>query len=305
MIRLIPILLAVCATALAFTGCKYGGAGMAGSPLWNASATPSEKMRYLTDTYKEIRPTNINRIEAWSFCFKSGGSAGAVAQMQAQSMVNNQPQSYSISGSQIGNTFYATSTPISPGPAVSFAQGLATGIAGAMARGNAIRSCMLSLGYLEQDGSATGAIMSQPSSRIKNASAPSTSNNRPRTSQVTSRSNTAENNLSNEPKKSLCVLALPLHDDGTGWEGESRFSLYVTEAVRRGYTPESCASAIGRAATATQITNSQPATSDQSFKRKMCESSKLSSKHQASFMQNLSQSELVDFLKSGQSCSIF
>tara|TARA_R100000808_G_scaffold4441_2_gene14612 strand:+ start:270 stop:1214 length:945 start_codon:yes stop_codon:yes gene_type:complete len=85
----------------------------------------------------------------------------------------------------------------------------------------------------------------------------------------------------------------------------SAYAKYVTEAKRRGYTPASCAKALGRTATVAKSTSSQPSTSDQSFKRKMCESSKDSSKVQASFMQSLSAEELTKFLEAGQDCSIF
>jgi len=42
-----------------------------------------------------------------------------------------------------------------------------------------------------------------------------------------------------------------------------------------------------------------------SFKRKMCELTKVSENMKASFMQSISRDELVKFLKSGQDCSVF
>jgi len=54
-----------------------------------------------------------------------------------------------------------------------------------------------------------------------------------------------------------------------------------------------------------EMTGSPPNSTDQSFKRTMCESSKASSKVQASFMQSLSENDLTKFLEAGQDCSVF
>jgi len=126
------------------------------------------------------------------------------------------------------------------------------------------------------------------------------------TSSSTSRSSSNTNrSIADKSEKGLCNYAITSANKGVMWETVAAYTKYVTEAKRRGYTPASCSKALGRTATVAKATSSKPSTSDQSFKRKMCESSKASSKVQASFMQSLSENELTKFLEAGQDCSVF
>ena len=121
--------------------------------------------------------------------------------------------------------------------------------------------------------------------------------------QMGTRNKTTPEQLSDWSKYRLCTTAL--QRENVAWDATPALKTRVTEAKRRGYTPASCAKALGRTATVAKSTSSQSNTSDQSFKRTMCESSKASSKVQASFMQSLSENELTKFLEAGQDCSIF
>jgi len=140
--------------------------------------------------------------------------------------------------------------------------------------------------------------------RAENKAAYGNANRTTSASTSTSSSNT-NTSLADKPEKALCNLALTSANKGVMWDTGAGYRKYVDEAKRRGYTSASCAKALGRTATVAKSTSSQSNTSDQSFKRTMCESSKASSKVQASFMQSLSENELTKFLEAGQDCSIF
>jgi len=129
--------------------------------------------------------------------------------------------------------------------------------------------------------------------------------NRTTSASTSSSSSNTNRSIADKPEKGLCNLALTSANKGVMWDTGAGYRKYVDEAKRRGYTPASCAKSLGRTATVAKSTSSQSNTSDQSFKRKMCESSKTSSKVQASFMQSLSENELTKFLEAGQDCSIF
>jgi len=109
-------------------------------------------------------------------------------------------------------------------------------------------------------------------------------------------SSTVRQSLADKSEEKICKYSLPIVGAGTGWDTGPGFRKYVTEAKRRGYTPQSCAKALGRTPAVTQATPSRASAEDKSFKRKMCESSKSKPDMHASFMQSLSQSELSKFL---------
>jgi len=142
------------------------------------------------------------------------------------------------------------------------------------------------------------------STRAENKAAYDNANRTTSASTSSSSSNTIKS-VADKSEKGLCNYALTSANKDVMWDTGSAYTKYVDEAKRRGYTPASCAKALGGTATVAKSTSSQSNTSDQSFKRKMCESSKTSSKVQASFMQSLSENELTKFLETGQDCSVF
>ena len=119
MIRLMPILLAVCATALALSGCLD---------------TPN-----IPSAYGVVSNTNVSQTDAWNYCNRQSSS------VRAPSTSHTKPKQYVINKG-IGNTYYATETAAPQSAAGAFLGGLASGLAAGRARRNALESCMLQLG---------------------------------------------------------------------------------------------------------------------------------------------------------------
>jgi len=67
-----------------------------------------------------------------------------------------------------------------------------------------------------------------------------------RTTQVASSSGATGSKLASWDQSKLCKYALPRKDRSTVWDTSSYYGKYVTEAKRRGYTPQSCAKVLGR-----------------------------------------------------------
>ncbi len=52
--------------------------------------------------------------------------------------------------------------------------------------------------------------------------------------------------ITNQVGRDLCMQALVTHDKPLSWDKNTAFQKFVTEAERRGYTPERCAAVVGR-----------------------------------------------------------
>ena len=209
MIRHIHILLAVCATALALSGCL-------GTPMNNPSATYSEKTQYLTNAYREISDTKLTRMEAWNYCNKHKSQAWGAYKPDPE------PKRYAIRKG-IGNTYHATETAAPQSPAGAFLKGFSEGLARNTAGENAHESCMLQLGYMKQEGY-------RPTAAPPNRTGSSAS--------------TVNENIHEYSNDFICSKSLPARGRGIFWQPTP--NRYVSEAIRRGYTPECCAEHLGR-----------------------------------------------------------